>query len=319
MAALPIKVFISHSHEDTSWAERLRVRIGASSEGALDVWSDARLGSGGNWRARLEQAIRTANLIVVLLSPDYVLSSFVSLVELPLILSRGREGAAAIIPIVLRPIQLPRESPLWRWQFVNLPDRPLVSLGSSDLDHLFEHVAIAMGEYARDRSRLASAGRPGQSLLDQLAGRVATMVAARHDSQISNDRRAPGSRLIFAIMPYTDDMEPIFEGVRAAASAVGLEAKRVKDIVGDYRIADKILELIIASRLIVADLTHERPNVYFELGYARGLGKTVITIARNDTQIHFDVKDWTFLPYIDSRVLERNLVERFRYELERDM
>jgi hypothetical protein len=268
----------------------------------------------------MQQEIRAAHLIVVLLSPDYVSSSFVNLVELPLIVSRARDGDTSIVPIVVRPVQLAKDSPLWRWQFVNLPDRPLVSLNERDLNQLFENVARAMRDYARDRSGAPSAGQPGRSLLDQIAGRVAAIMAGRLDPTSGGRRRDAdsSSRLMFVIMPYTDDMEPIFEGVRAAASAVGLEAKRVKDVVGDYRITDKILELIIASRLVVADLTHERPNVYFELGYARGLGKTVITIARNDTTVHFDVRDWTFLPYIDSRVLERDLVERLRYELQRE-
>ena len=75
--------------------------------------------------------------------------------------------------------------------------------------------------------------------------------------------------------------------------------------------------MILSSRLVVVDLTHERPNVYFELGYARASGKTVITIARRETQIHFDVKDWTYIPYIDSRTLERDLRERLTNELQR--
>jgi hypothetical protein len=57
------------------------------------------------------------------------------------------------------------------------------------------------------------------------------------------------------------------------------------------------------------------PNVYFELGYARGLGKTVITILRAGTRAHFDVRDWTYLEYIDSRPLEEDLIERFTFEL----
>ena len=73
--------------------------------------------------------------------------------------------------------------------------------------------------------------------------------------------------------------------------------------------------MIQKARLIVADLTHERPNVYFEVGYARGLGKTVITTAREGTNLHFDVKDWTCTFYNDSRVLERHLQERFAFEL----
>jgi nucleoside 2-deoxyribosyltransferase len=71
------------------------------------------------------------------------------------------------------------------------------------------------------------------------------------------------------------------------------------------------------QRIVVADLTHERPNVYFELGYARGLGRPVVTCAREGTQIHFDVADWAYIPYSDSRVIERQLIERFKYELEK--
>jgi nucleoside 2-deoxyribosyltransferase len=73
--------------------------------------------------------------------------------------------------------------------------------------------------------------------------------------------------------------------------------------------------MIEGARFVVADLTHERPNVYFELGYARGLGKTVVTIAREGTAVHFDVKDWTYIPYIDSRLLELDLKKRFEFEL----
>jgi nucleoside 2-deoxyribosyltransferase len=77
-----------------------------------------------------------------------------------------------------------------------------------------------------------------------------------------------------------------------------------------------MLTMIRRARLIVVDLTHERPNVYFELGYARGLGKTVVTIARQDTKVHVDVRDWVYLQYFDSRPLERDLAERFRAELD---
>ena len=76
--------------------------------------------------------------------------------------------------------------------------------------------------------------------------------------------------------------------------------------------------MIRTSRLVVVDLTHERPNVYFELGYARGLGKTIVTILREGVTAHFDVQDWTYLRYTDSRPLERDLLKRFRYEVEGD-
>lgn len=69
--------------------------------------------------------------------------------------------------------------------------------------------------------------------------------------------------------------------------------------------------------MLLRTLATSVPTCIFELGYARGLGKTVITIAREGTTVHFDVKDWTYIPYVDSRILERDLKKRFEFELVR--
>ncbi len=84
--------------------------------------------------------------------------------------------------------------------------------------------------------------------------------------------RGPDNDLVFVISPFAPEMDAIYLAISGAARAVGLRAERVKDMKGDYRITDQILAMISRARLVVADLTHERPNVYFELGYARGLG-----------------------------------------------
>lgn len=126
----------------------------------------------------------------------------------------------------------------------------------------------------------------------------------------------PDGELVFVVCSFEPDMDPVFDAVACAAASVGLRAARVKDCQGDYRVTDRILSLVRAARLVVADLSHERPNVYFELGYARGLGKTVITILRTGTAPHFDVHDWTYLEYADSRPLEHQLRQRFRFEVE---
>ena len=128
----------------------------------------------------------------------------------------------------------------------------------------------------------------------------------------------PDDGLVFVITPFAPEMEAIYLAISGAAEAVCLHAERVKDIKGDYRITDQILAMITRARFVVADLTHERPNVYFELGYARGLGKKVITILRAGTVPHFDVRDWTYLEYFDSRPLETDLIEQLRFELRRN-
>jgi hypothetical protein len=46
------------------------------------------------------------------------------------------------------------------------------------------------------------------------------------------------------------------------------------------------------AEFLICDLTHERPNVYYELGFAHGVGNEfndILLIAREGTQLHFDV------------------------------
>ncbi len=160
-------------------------------------------------------------------------------------------------------------------------------------------------------------------LAKQVAGEVAKLLGLESKPPVSQPSPSLGnaktekakSNLVFVVISFLDEMEPIFEGIKDAGAVVGLNVQRVKDVVGDYRITDKIIDMITSARFVVADLSYERPNVYSELGYARGQGKTVISIARKGTTIHFDVKDWTYIEYIDSRLLERDLKKRFEYEL----
>ncbi len=154
-----------------------------------------------------------------------------------------------------------------------------------------------------------------QDFIDEVAERVIQKLRDfRPDSCEKSNSECRG--LVFVVCSFEPDMDPVFDAIAAAASAVGLRAERVKDVQGDYRITEKILTLVQGAELIVADLSRERPNVYFELGYARGLGKTVITILRAGTTAHLDVRDWTYLEYIDSRPLEHQLRERFLFELQ---
>lgn len=161
----------------------------------------------------------------------------------------------------------------------------------------------------------AADGRGTPDLAQDIAVRVIRMLD--HNAREKSARPAVADdKLVFVVSSFTPEMEPSYQAIVAAAEAVGLRAERVKDVQGDYRITEKILAMISKARFVIADLTYERPNVYFELGYARGLGKTVITILRAGTTAHFDVRDWTYLEYFDSRPLENDLLDRFRFELQ---
>jgi hypothetical protein len=325
MSATRPKVFLSYSHWDQRWAGPLLTHLRAIADN-VDVWSDAEIRPGENWTAEVTRAVSSADVAILLVSAAYLASKFIVREELPAILESASQGRTQVLPVMVSPAFY-EASPLSKLQFVNNPNRPLSSMNSIEQEQVFTELARVIQQRLPELARPTRPDRMATDtvaqlapLVDEIAARVVQRLAANMSGQGGSPyetRPTAENNLVFAAMPFSDDMEPVFEGIAAAANSVGLEAKRVQDVPGDYRITDKIMGMILSSQMVVVDLTHERPNVYFELGYARASGKTVITIAHQGTTIHFDVKDWTYIPYFDSRTLERDLRERFSNELRR--
>lgn len=97
--------------------------------------------------------------------------------------------------------------------------------------------------------------------------------------------------LVFIIMSF-DGMNDVQDAIRKQCSLLGLTAKRADDMVGGGVVMQEVDRLIRQAELIICDLSHERPNVYYELGYAHGAGnlaKNTLLIAKKGTNFHFDV------------------------------
>ena len=121
---------------------------------------------------------------------------------------------------------------------------------------------------------------------------------------------------IFIIMPMVDENSPkkkaediwnVFTTIREAANRAGFRAERVDNIRGSVSIDNKIYEYIEKAEVIIADLSYERPNCYFELGYAKALGKDMIIIAREGTKIHFDVEHQDHIKFSSAQKLGQEL------------
>lgn len=98
---------------------------------------------------------------------------------------------------------------------------------------------------------------------------------------------------VFLIMAFGDEMDDVHKAIIRAprlSENNQVHIERIDSIEGDFQISDEIISCIQKSEFVIADLTLERPNVYFELGYARGIGKEVLTLAKTGTKLHFDVQ-----------------------------
>ena len=81
-------------------------------------------------------------------------------------------------------------------------------------------------------------------------------------------------------------------------------------------IDDEIIAAIRRSRCLVADLTGQRQNVYYEAGFAQGLGKPVVWTCRadevNEKRLHLDVRQYAFVTWVPDALadFQRRLTAR---------
>ena len=119
--------------------------------------------------------------------------------------------------------------------------------------------------------------------------------------------------IVFVAMSFREEQEPAlvdyYQAMERAVESTGLliVLQRMDLVEGDYEISQEIMNKIGEADVVITDFTLNSPNVYFELGYARGRGKRIIQTARKDTDLEFDVRSWRTLIYRNATELEQKI------------
>ena len=136
------KIFISYSHQDAAWLERLRVHLKPlEPDCGADIWDDTRIQSGARWREEIRRALESAGVAILLVSADFLASDFIASNELPPLLKAAEEEGTVILPLILSPSGFKRHQALSEFQAFNDPSRPLINMSKGGQEALFEKVA----------------------------------------------------------------------------------------------------------------------------------------------------------------------------------
>ena len=117
----------------------------------------------------------------------------------------------------------------------------------------------------------------------------------------------------FVAMYFHDDMTTFYEnGIRPAIEADGkTRAVRIDGVQHNNKICDEIIAAIRRSRYLVADFTGNRGGVYYEAGFAHGLGIPVIwTVKDSAKELHFDTRQYNHIVYKTAEELQKLLRDR---------
>ena len=88
--AMRDKVFVSYSHRDRRWRTRIKKDFGSGIyRQAFEIWSDKDIEAGSLWRQKIEAAIASSRIALLLVSRNFLKSDFIIKAELPSILRRN--------------------------------------------------------------------------------------------------------------------------------------------------------------------------------------------------------------------------------------
>ena len=127
------------------------------------------------------------------------------------------------------------------------------------------------------------------------------------------------SNVCFVAMWFSDEMREAFSrGIRPAVESCGFRPVRIDMKEHNNKIDDEIIAEIRSAKFVVSDFScgpdGARGGVYYEAGFAHGLGIPVIfTVRESDlNRVHFDTRQFSHIVWSDAEDLEKKLNARIR-------
>lgn len=100
-----VEVFFSYSHKDEDLRDELAKHlIVLQRRGVIDTWHDREIDAGSEWATEIDQQLNQADIILLLVSSDFLSSDYCYDVEVKRAMERHEAGDARVIPVILRPI-----------------------------------------------------------------------------------------------------------------------------------------------------------------------------------------------------------------------
>jgi hypothetical protein len=125
---------------------------------------------------------------------------------------------------------------------------------------------------------------------------------------------------IFVLMPFAKELISVYQDhITEVAKTLKLTVRRADDFFTMHSIMSDVWNAICDARLVIADCTGRNPNVFYEIGLAHTIGKSVLLITQDKEDIPFDIRHLRFIKYEFTprgmKDFEKRLTETINVEL----
>jgi hypothetical protein len=101
----PLNIFYSYSHKDETLRDQLEKHLAIlQRQGIISSWHDRAIQAGTEWEHDIDEHLESADIILLLVSADFIASDYCWGIEVKRAMERHSSGTARVIPIVLRAI-----------------------------------------------------------------------------------------------------------------------------------------------------------------------------------------------------------------------
>jgi tetratricopeptide (TPR) repeat protein len=164
--AATLRLFYSYAHEDEKLRDELEKHlVMLHREGTISEWHDRAIVPGQEWDQQIDEHLDSADIILLLVSPDFLASDYCYDTEVKRAMERHDAGEARVIPVILRKCEWTR-TPFAKLQALPKNARPIK--GRRDRDAAFNDVAQGIRRaaeqlLAKRQTPPAAAARPPKS------------------------------------------------------------------------------------------------------------------------------------------------------------
>jgi len=126
------ELFYSYAHSDERLRKQLEKHLAIMKrQGLIEGWHDRKIVAGTQWKDQIDEHLNSADIILLLVSSDFLASNYCYDIEMVRALERDKAGEAIVIPVILRPCDW-TEAPFSKLQALPKDAKPVTTWANRD-------------------------------------------------------------------------------------------------------------------------------------------------------------------------------------------
>jgi hypothetical protein len=147
---MPVNTFFCYARKDAPLVDQLETHLRPlQRQGLINMWYDREISAGSEWEHEIDTHLNTAQIVLLMISPDFMNSDYSYSFEMQQALARHKHGEAIVIPVILRPVHW-QSAPFAKLQVLPTSAKPVTSSEWHTLDEAFLNVAEGIRQAVED-------------------------------------------------------------------------------------------------------------------------------------------------------------------------